>query len=336
MNRADKRACNLYLIGVLVFLGIVALFCANSYGATDVPLTFATDDPCDKIVIKRYSSGVFIDSVISLAADSADADSNYYSITLSLDETKAVSLNIDYYWTGGNPTSEIIVWGPTSGNVGVGGVYTLDYYVLDAADSSAINDALVTFRNWALTTNLYTERSDENGIARQVTNYDSMAALVTAYGYTFSTAWDSMEWTTDTSDTIFGTAVASPAAPNNPAYCYVYGNIRASSVNDTGDIYVEGVTVTAGLNVNTGLTDTTGGAVIISHIAGSAVSDSTGLFYMYLRRSKHCLGSQLDSTTARYTITGTNSDGVDIFNAPNIWVPDTGNFNLTDSIDVRP
>lgn len=149
MNRADKKACNLYLIGVLVFLGIIALFCAKSYGATiTYPLRFSTDVGVDSVRLIWYAQGAgSLDSTgtSKILGNAAGTDSgtvgsdsiNWY-YNASIDETLHYRWVFKYYYAGEpGPFTENFVYSPRS--VGLSGLGTNSYVyfpVVTATDNT--------------------------------------------------------------------------------------------------------------------------------------------------------------------------------------------------------
>lgn len=106
------------------------------------------------------------------------------------------------------------------------GTYTVDIYVFDTLGGSttAVEGATVDWRLWDLGRPSHrVVTSNEFGIGQIATNSDSLAVRV-EYNpfYIFSTAWDSMTWTTDYSDSIYGYRFFAGASPD-PDLCRVYG-----------------------------------------------------------------------------------------------------------------
>ncbi len=119
---------------------------------------------------------------------------------------------------------------------GGAGLYTVDFYLLNSADSSGIDGANVAFRDWPLTSTVGAPLifTDANGRARLVTDEDSVAVIVTGSGpfWTFPTTWDSVTYSADYTDTIFGTinVPAATAGDNVTAYLDVgTGKIDSAS-----------------------------------------------------------------------------------------------------------
>lgn len=180
------------------------------------------------------SSGSF--RLTMVAGDSVGMDSIQDSVLVNDSATNI--LRYKGYFFG---LSDVLCWTEIippmfpafSGGVGTGS-YTVDWYVIDtlAGATNLVDGALVTVKDWALSTTPIATPITDAGIARLQTNNDSTAAIVTAPLYIFPLTWDSIKYTTDTSDTIYG-YLNVPAAAATVQYVRVYLDVGTGEVDST-------------------------------------------------------------------------------------------------------
>ena len=148
MNKADKKAFRSFMILVGICAVVLALMCYDSYGATNVSRTIGTVDPVDSLVVIVNKNGAFADSILMLAADSADADSNVWEFTISLDETKTNHIEVLVYYTGeSGPASEAFVWGPTTAILTGSGTNNYVYWAIDVTNNDTLSSVDLTARD---------------------------------------------------------------------------------------------------------------------------------------------------------------------------------------------
>ena len=119
-------------------------------------------------------------------------------------------------------------------------------------------------------------------------------------------------------------SVGSPASAD---LSRVFGFLR-----NIQDVKINGATIIATFNTGTNQTDTSGTAVIVTDasVIASGTSDSTGHFFLDLRRSS----TYADSTRGYYDIRGYHG-GIKLFEVLKLFVPSSGNINLGDTLGFR-
>lgn len=122
---------------------------------------------------------------------------------------------------------------------GGAGDYTVDFYVFDTSggDTVPVNQALVSFRNWGLTAPIKTPTTDVNGLARIATNADSVAVRATAPLYTFPTDWDSVTYSADYTDSIYG-YLDVPAAAAGVNWVAAYIDIGSGIIDSATGLMI--------------------------------------------------------------------------------------------------
>jgi len=206
--------------------------------------------------------------------------------------TVAAEASINYATIKANVADTLKLAHGAGSWVGIGsggtGSSTIDVVVLDtlAGGSVAVDDAIVSFRDWGLTATANVVTSNVSGVARIATNDDSLAVLVHAHWFVFPTAWDSMSWTAgeDHVDTILG--YSTPSSLNA---CVVSGYLGDAS----GDATYQYRLVTFSLP---GIVTDSCNNVSIIDLSTSAITSSTGYFEVELLQSA-CIGD------AKYTMT---------------------------------
>lgn len=142
------------------------------------------------------------------------------------------TISSDNMWTIANYAEQVAAdshgTGPwTTGGAG-SGVYTVDIYAFDTlgGTTTAVEGATVDFRLWGLGYPSHrTVYSGALGAGRIATNVGSLAVRVENNPfYIFPTDWDSLSWTTDYSDSIYG-YLNMPAAATSPNYVRAYVDI---------------------------------------------------------------------------------------------------------------
>lgn len=95
------------------------------------------------------------------------------------------------------------------------GAYRVDWYAMDTLGgaTTAVQGALLTVKNWSLNSVERTVITDANGDGVIQLDNDSIAGIFTSPLYNFPLAYDSIKYTTDTSDTIYGYLNVPAAAP---------------------------------------------------------------------------------------------------------------------------
>ncbi len=212
----------LCLLLMLAFGNQAAYGYGQSQEGTEGNVQLQHDVECDSVLIEFGFSGDGCDTCNFYAAVMAKpyeglADSSYlYSDTLNLDSIGNHVVRAGYFLHSSNDNAidfylPIDSWLHESPAV-LTGIFTVDYVLLNSADSTPIEAAAVSFRDWTLTNLLRTATSNASGIARVSLNADSVAALAASPSWTFSTTWDSFSYTSDHTDTLFGvSATPGPA-----------------------------------------------------------------------------------------------------------------------------
>lgn len=253
------------ILCLLLMFGNQAIY-GQSQEGTEGNVQLQHDVECDSVLVEFGFSGDGCDTcnfyaAVMLKPYEGLADSSYLSSdTLSLDSIGTHIVRGGYFLHSSNDNVidfylPIGTWLHESPAV-LTGVFTIDYVLLNAADSTPIEGAAVSFRDWTLTNLLRTATSNASGIARVSLNADSTAALAASPQWTFPTVWDSNTYSTDITDTLFGTSTAAAAAPSPAAVALVVD--IGSGIIDGGTGFMiprTGVTLFMNLIGRTTLTD---------------------------------------------------------------------------------
>lgn len=181
--------------------------------------TFASlDNSRDHLLVDWYTNTSCTDSVpiarlIKYEAGAATISStDKKEIAHFAEETLKVHHGTGSYLTGGAGS----------------GIYTVDVYAFDTlgGTTTAVEGATVDFRLWGLGQPSHrTVNTWPSGAGRIATNVGSLAVrIVDNPFYIFPTAWDSLSWTADYSDSIYG-YLNVPAAATSPNYVRAYVDI---------------------------------------------------------------------------------------------------------------
>ena len=126
-------------------------------------------------------------------------------------------------------TKGIGPWGPAGG-----GTYTVSILTADTlgGQTTAVPGVHIEFKDWGLSASHRNVESNESGIAQIGTDEDSLAfrAVYDNPLYVFPTTWDSLAWTSDTTDTIFG-YLNVPAAAIAVNYVTAYVDLGAGFID---------------------------------------------------------------------------------------------------------
>lgn len=118
----------------------------------------------------------------------------------------------------------------------------------------------------------------------------------------------------------------SIGSPANADLSRVHGFLRTIE-----DKKIDGATVIATFHSGSNQTDSTGTAVIVADIVAEASSDSTGYFFLDLRRTT----TYPDTSRGFYDIRGYWDEEL-IFEVLKLYIPVSGNINLADTLANRP
>ena len=168
--------------------------------------------------------------------------------------------------------------------------FLVSWYIIDSANDVVVPGAKATSKNWDLSATLASPISDANGIALTSVDSDSIATIVTANRYIFPTSYDSIKYTTDTSDTIFGYPF-SPTASSGDSTSTVHGWIFDNASATVRSLQGKKVTFTVANDVyNICL-----GRALHSNTVTTSITDA-GYFEVELTYSS-CL-AKIGSTTS--------------------------------------
>jgi hypothetical protein len=191
------------------------------------------------------------------------------------------------------------------------GAFAVSITVYDSTIAQVIPGVSVHVRNLSQTALVAISRSDVSGSVLVNLDADSFLVVASAAGYQFS-PFDSLVVSGGASDTIYGVQFY-PGIPSSPSLCRVYGHLY------TVDGQPEtGATVSAFLPEGVQRS----GNLVISPFSVSAVSDSTGYFFLDLIPSDSLLPD-----TAQYEFTITRTDGTIL--RQRLMVPDADSWQLT-------
>ena len=231
MRRKDRlRFVTAWVVGI--FIGACGL-AGQTMGGTDSTYKTFGAPWADTVfyVIRDRDDGSLIDSSMFDTAAGVGFASFPYETLYTWDNTKNYSTKEYWYfpgdgWVGWN-TDVILTFSssPTP-------TYLVSWYIIDSANSVVVPGAKVVSKNWDLSATLASPTSDANGIALTSVDSDSIATIVTANKYIFPTKYDSIKFTTDTSDTIFGYLNVPAAAPGVHSVT-IYLDVTSTIVDST-------------------------------------------------------------------------------------------------------
>ncbi len=270
------------------------------------------------VVRRNQADSTLFDSTSFDTAKGAGFAAFPYDTLYTWDDTKNYTTKYGWYFPGDGWA----VWAEDKlfsvSTVG-SGTYLVSWYIIDSLNDVVLPGAQTTTKNWALDAVLATPISDANGIALTSVNSDSIATIVTANGYVFPTAYDSIEFTTDTSDTIYGYPF-SPVAPTGDSAATVYGWIFDNASATVRSLQGKKVTFTVANDVyNVCL-----GRALHSNTVTTSITDA-GYFTVELTWSK-CLAT-LGSSTSDTIAYDMKIEGWT--NTRKVTVPNTATYEIT-------
>lgn len=212
----------------------------------------------------------------------------------------------------------------TTGSASGTGSDTVIVYAIDTSGTdTAVEDVKVTVKN-ASGTSVITGYTDGTGAKTFYLDPGSYTLIGRMTGYAWVSTALTVSGNSD-STTLPGYDFAV-GSPSSASLCRVYGWLSDLSGNP-----MMGATITASRIKSNEAVDSTGGVSVIS---GSTIqpvySDSTGYWYIDLRRTTN----HVDTTLGFYNIVcqyGTEK----IFDVKKLYIPAIGNLNLADSLAGR-
>jgi len=254
MKITDKSARNIAITVALAFVIVMAVMLTDIWGGVvDYPLRFVGDYDSvhviwwekDALVWQPEDSAWFTsipDSAASIELDDAKdwkVDYCYFSGGEQICVGQFIKFTAGAATISSTDKEEIAglvedtlkvhhgadAW--TTGGAG-SGAYTVDIYVFDTLGgaTTAVEGATVDWRLWGLGRPSHrVVTSNEFGIGRIHTDLDSLAVRIEDNPfYIFSSTWDSLSWTADYSDSIYG-YLNIPAAASSPNYVLAYVDV---------------------------------------------------------------------------------------------------------------
>ena len=306
----------------LVVLGAWALLGNTAWGeARQWRIPAYVPASVDSIEFVKIANGVAVDSVMDLlAAGESRLDT---TLTVGSDTTWMVALKI--YFTGidtGTPGTWVFQppWASDAGE----GSNAVVFYCSTATE--AVSGLDITVRTSVGTIQGHPQTTNSVGNATFSLDAGTYHTTVTGVGYTFNP--DTVTVTGADTFTVSGTGVTI-ASPSNASLCNVFGFLK--NVQDSA---YDGAIVRAERIVGKTAADTSGAqTVIISEEPAYAISDSTGKFELYLRRTS---SFHPDTSYGFYNIIATyGNPAVTLFEIFEFYVPDTTQINLGDTLALR-
>jgi len=243
MKKYDGKIAIWVFLAVLVIGVIVAYDRTYGYSqsqeGTEGVVTFTHSSECDSAqVLFGYPDSTNWYDTVSLFPMGGATDSSYlYTHGLDLDSIGPHIVRVAYWEHDGDNTVDgyvVDLWLHEKAPV-LDGLYTVDYVLLNSADSTPIYKASVNFRDWTLANSLRYTTSNASGIARVGLDADSVAVLATSPHWTFPTTWDSITYSSNHTDTLWG-ASTEPAAAGTVDYVAAYIDVGTGIVDLSGNM----------------------------------------------------------------------------------------------------
>lgn len=157
-----------------------------------------------------------------------------------------------------------------------------------------------------------------------VGKYNTANFLIWYPGMDSATTWS---WVWDLTDT---STTGQVTTPTNPNRSYVHGKIikNDGSIDEIRGAIVE-ATRTSGTNA---AANAFGVHITIAGLPTYATVDRQGVWGMYLVGTHEFTA---DTTRGFYNIKCTTRNGTQLFNLEKVWVPSSGDLNLSDTLNAR-
>jgi len=317
MTRTDKG-----LIIAMLFMAALLWATPKIMGATvNWPQSFVTPDYDSVHIFTQVNngSGTYVQVDSSTCVIPCDT-------TVSLNDS--ANWNIRCRWfTGGDSAvgTQAVMFSPSvtaSVSLSGSGGNTVVLYSMCAGDT--ISNVEYTVKNSSGVVEAV-QTSTASGVDTVQLSAGTWEFIVKKHGYS-SVSTDSA---ISGNDTLLFTLTADAAltSPTSPSLANVYGYLL-----DNGGNAIEGAIVTCNVSFKGIAVDTTSSKNIIwgGYSKGPDITDSTGLFlFQVLRSSEYS-----NSDSVFYHLSAKYNEQA-VFDAVRIYVPDTGNVNLGDTLAAR-
>jgi hypothetical protein len=281
-------------------------------------------------------SAITVGTIKSGALDSSALAQNYLYESWAYDDSTAPNLeneltkwmvnNLAGGGGGGDPSGGWIdsIKGatPSSGEFHMG-IFVVDTQGVGAGgDPDTVSRVSISTQDASGNTRDVLQ-TDANGFTFFKPSSGDWTLVAERFGYT----WIDTTFTVSANDTlsIKGYNFTTVSDPASADLSRVHGYLRTIE-----DKKIDGATVIATFNTGTNQADTSGTAVIITDVVASTASDSTGYFFLDLRRTS----TYADTTRGFYDIRGYRGE-IMIFEIIRLPVPASGNLNLGDTLGLR-
>lgn len=247
----EKTSRHIALTAIITFVIVIAFMLTNIWGYEERMLFIGDYDSVRVVKAKRYSDSSYrqsdsfwvIPPVETLVTVSTSYNWDFIYKYYSGGESIGVKAFVKYTagpatissadkWEIADYSEQVAadshgVGSWTTGGAG-SGIYTINIYAFDTlgGTTTAVEGAIVDFRLWGLGYPSHRSvYSGASGGSRIATNVGSLAVRIAHLPfYIFPTTYDSLSWTADYSDSIYG-YLNMPAAATSPNYVRAYVDV---------------------------------------------------------------------------------------------------------------